>query len=77
MQFLAWVLQMLAPGRSGRHGGKNHFHAGNAYLLKGQNNTINKMYPMEHKALPPPYNDQKDENIPRGRRKNGSNTSTH
>ena len=35
------------------------------------------MHPMEHKALPPHYNNQKDENIPGGRRKNGSNTSTH
>ena len=35
MQFLAWVLQMLAPSRSGRHGGKNYFYVGNTYLPKG------------------------------------------
>ena len=32
MQFLAWVLQMLVLGRSGRCGGKNYFHAGDAYI---------------------------------------------
>ena len=29
------------------------------------------MYPVEHKALPPPYKNQKDENIPGGRREMG------
>ena len=31
---------------------------------------------MEHKALPPPYNNPKDETIPGGRKKDGSDTST-
>ena len=34
------------------------------------------MYPMEHKILPPPYYNQENEDLPGGRRKNGSNTST-
>ena len=51
MQFLAWVLQMPAPGRSG---GKNYFHAGDAYLYKRQNYAADKMYPMEHKTPSPP-----------------------
>ena len=36
--------------RSGRCGGENYLYVGDAYLLKKQNNTINKMYPMEHKT---------------------------
>ena len=67
---------MLAPSKNGRHRVKNYFYAGNAYLLKGQNNTTNKMYPVEHKTLPPPYNNKKDEDISGGRRKNGSCAST-
>ena len=33
--FLAWVLQMSAPGRGGRCGGENDIYAGDAYLSKG------------------------------------------
>ena len=62
---------MLAPSRGGRCGGENHIYAGDAYLPKGQNNTNNKMYPMEHKTLSPPYNNQKGENFPRSGRKMG------
>ena len=43
---------------------------------RDRNNTTNKMHPVKHKA-PPPYNNQKDENISGGRRKHGSDTSTH
>ena len=57
---------MLALSRGGRCGGENHIYAGDAYLSNRQNITNNKMYPVEHKALPPPYNNQKDENFPRG-----------
>ena len=77
VQFPTQVFQMLTPSRIGRCGAENHIYAGDAYLSKGQNNTINKMYPMEHKALSPSYNNQNDENFPRGERKNGSNSSTH
>ena len=67
---------MSAPIRGGGCGGENHIYARDAYLLKRQN-TNNKMYPMENKTLPPPYNNQKDENFPRGGGKNGSDTLTH
>ena len=30
---------------------------------------------MEHKTLPPPYYNQENEDLPRGRGKNGSHTS--
>ena len=35
VQLPTQVLQMSASSRSGRHGGKNYFYAGNAYLSKG------------------------------------------
>ena len=56
MQFPTWVLQMQTPSRSGRRGGENYLYAGDAYLLKRQNNTINKMYPVEHKTPSSPNN---------------------
>ena len=56
MQFLARVLQMSAPSRSGRCGGENYFYEGDTYILKRQNNTTNKMYPVEHKTPPLPNN---------------------
>ena len=51
---MACLLQMSTSSRSSRHGGENYIYAGDAYLLKRQNNTSNKMYPVEHKTLPSP-----------------------
>ena len=49
MQFPVWMLQMLTSSRSSRCGGENYIYAGDAYLSKRQNNTSNKMYPMEQR----------------------------
>ena len=35
------------------------------------------MYPMEHQILPPPHYHQENDDLPRGRRKNGPHTSNH
>ena len=48
--------QMLNPSGSGRCGGENYLYAGGTYLSKRQNNTINKMHPMEHVTPPSPNN---------------------
>ena len=53
MQFPAWVLLMLTPSESGRHGCEYYLYAGDAYLLKRKNNTIIKQ-PMEHETPPTP-----------------------
>ena len=53
MQFPAQVLQMSTPTGSGRHGGEDYLYAGNTYFLEKQDDTTNKMYPMEHETLPP------------------------
>ena len=55
MQFPAWVLQMSTPSGSGRHGGEDYLYAEDAYFLERQDDTTNKMYPMEHKTPPPPH----------------------
>ena len=53
-EFHAWVLQMLTPSASGRCGGEDYLYAGDAYFPERQDNTTNKMYPMEHETLLPP-----------------------
>ena len=45
---------MLTPSGSGRHGGEDYLYAGDAYFSERQNNTSNKMYPVEQG--PPPNN---------------------
>ena len=56
MQFPAWILQILTPSGSGRCGGEDYLYAGDAYFAERQDDTTNKMCPMEHKTLPPPNN---------------------
>ena len=45
---------MSTSSRRGTHEGENYIYARDTYLLKRQNNTTNKMYPMEHKTHPHP-----------------------
>ena len=70
---------MLAPSRSGRCRGKNYFHVGDPYLSEEiELCTADKMYTNEAQdSTSHPTIIKKDEDLPRGRRKNGSSTSTH
>ena len=54
--FLHGYFRCRLPVRSGRCGGGDYLYAGDTYLLKKQSNTINKMYPMEHKTPSSPNN---------------------
>ena len=56
MQLLAQFLQMQTPSRSGGCGSENHIHARYTYIQKGQDNTIDQVYTLEHKTSSSPHN---------------------
>ena len=45
---------MLTPSGSDRCGGKDYLCAGDAYFPERQDDTTNKMYPVEHETPPQP-----------------------
>ena len=42
---------MSTPSGSGRCGGEYYLYAGDAYFPERQDDTTNKMYPMEHEKM--------------------------
>ena len=54
--FLHGYFRCQLPVGSGRCGGEDYLYPGDAYFPERQDNTTNKMYPMEHETLPPPNN---------------------
>ena len=74
MQFPAQVLQMLAPIEVVDVEVKITSMQG-MHIFRRDRTVQLIIHPMEHKSLPPPYYNQENKALPRGRKKNGSCTS--
>ena len=50
MQLFAWFLQVQTPSRGSGCGSKDYLYAGDTHFQEGQDNTINQIHTLEHKA---------------------------